>query len=94
MAQTYVKNPIYVLAVKYEGDVDSANNIASDFEDSFQGRITFSPDQGMLFFLRTQQGAEVLIEPNNFVIQGSDGEFFTLPEDIFFTQYQIKPKGL
>lgn len=89
MAQTYIKNPIYVLAALYDGSIDSANDIASkQFGDAFQGRVTFTPNQPMAFFLKTQQGTEVVIEPGNFVIQGSDGEFFTLPEDIFYTQYK------
>ena len=93
MAQQYIKNPIYVLAVQYDGSIDSANDIASNqFGDAFQGGVKFIPNQDFYFFLKTQQGAEVVIETDNFVIQGSDGEFFTLPEDIFFTQYQIRPK--
>jgi hypothetical protein len=89
MAQTYIKNATYVLAIQYDGNINSTYDIAQkQFGDSFQGGVKYIPNQKFVFFLKTQQGTEVVINPGNFVIQGSSGEFFTLTEDAFYAQYQ------
>ena len=88
MAQQYIKNPIYVLAVQYNGDFGSAYGIAEKSFPTFQGGIKFIANQPFVFFLKTQQGTEVVIEEGNFVIQGSNGEFFTLNESDFYSQYR------
>lgn len=91
MAEQYMKNPTYVLAVQYNGDINSAYGIAQKSFPTFQGGIKFIANQRFVFFLKTQQGTEVVIEPGNIVIQGSNEEFFTLTEEAFNTQYkQIK----
>lgn len=92
MAQTYIKNATYVLAVQYDGNINSAYGIAEKEFPTFQGGIKFIANQRFVFFLKTQQGTEVVIEEGNFVIQGSNGEFFTLTEEAFYAQYQQQPK--
>jgi hypothetical protein len=89
MAQQYTKNPTYVLAAQYEGSFNSAYDIAYKQFPTFQGGVKFISNQPFVFFLKTQQGAEVVIESGNFVIQGSNGEFFTLTEDEFNAQYKF-----
>lgn len=92
MAQQYIKNPIYVLAVQYDGNINSTYDIGAKQFPTFQGGVKYISNQRFVFFLKTQQGTEVVIEPGNFVIQGSNGEFFTLTEEAFYTQYQPKDK--
>jgi hypothetical protein len=92
MASTYIKNPIYVLAVQYDGNINSSYDIAYKQFPTFQGGIKFISNQSPVFFLKTSQGSEVIIESGNFVIQGSNGEFFTLTEDAFYAQYQPNEK--
>lgn len=88
MAQQYIKNPIYVLASQYDGEIGSTYNIGYKTFPTFQGGVKYIPNQPFVFFLKTQQGTEVVIEKGNFVIQGSDGEFFTLNESDFNSQYK------
>lgn len=88
MAQQYIKNPTYVLAVQYRGDIGSTYDIGSKQFPTFQGGVKYIANQPFVFFLKTQQGTEVVIERGNFVIQGSNGEFFTLNESDFNSQYQ------
>jgi len=92
MAQQYIKNPIYVLAAQYDGNINSTYDIGVKNFPTFQGGVKYIPNQRFVFFLKTQQGAEVVIEPGNFVIQGSNGEFFTLTEEAFYAQYQQQLK--
>lgn len=92
MAQQYIKNPTYVLAVQYRGDIGSTYEIAYKTFPTFQGGVKYIANQRFVFFLKTQQGTEVVIEPGNFVIQGSNGEFFTLTEEAFYAQYQQQLK--
>ena len=92
MANTYIKNPTYVLAVQYDGNINSTYDIAGKNFPTFQGGVKYIPNQRFVFFLKTLQGSEVIIEPGNFVIQGSNGDFFTLTEDAFYAQYQPNEK--
>jgi hypothetical protein len=91
MAEQYIKNPTFVLAAQYNGEIGSTYDIASKQFPTFQGGVKYIPNQRFVFFLKTQQGTEVVIEPKNYVIQGSDGYFFTLTEEAFRAQY--KPAG-
>jgi hypothetical protein len=88
MAEQYMKNPTYVLATQYTGEYDSAYAIAEKEFGRFPGGIKFVPNQPFVFYLKNAQSPEVVIEPGNFVIQGSDGEFFTLTEETFYAQYR------
>jgi hypothetical protein len=88
MAQQFVQNPTYVLAAYYKGNIESAYDIAQKQFPNFQGGIKFSAEQSFVFFLRTSQGLEVVIEKGNYVVQGSDGKFFVLDATSFESQYQ------
>lgn len=89
MAGTYIKNATYVFAVQYSGDYQSTYDIAQKQFPTFQGGVKYIPNQKFVFFLKTQQGTEVVIQPGNYVVQGSNGEFFTLTEDEFNAQYKF-----
>jgi hypothetical protein len=88
MAETYIKNATYVFAAQYSGDIGSTYEIGSKQFPTFQGGVKYIPNQRFVFFLKTQQGTEVVIQPGNYVVQGSNGEFFTLTSDEFNAQYQ------
>lgn len=92
MAQQFVQNPTYVLAANYKGDISSAYEIAQKQFPNFQGGIKFSAEQKFVFFLRTAEGLEVVINPSDYVVQGSDGKFFVLDATSFESQYQPSEK--
>lgn len=92
MAQQYIQNPTYVLAAQFSGDFPSTYDIAQKQFPSFQGGIKFLAEQRFVFFLRTAQGVEVVINPSDYVVQGSDGKFFVLDATSFESQYQPSDK--
>ena len=92
MAEKYMKNPTYVLAAQYTGEIDSAYAIAQKEFQNFPGGIKFKPTLPFIFYLKNAQSPEVVIERGNFVIQGSDYVYVGLqdrngiPSDIFIAK--------
>lgn len=88
MAQQYQKNPVYVFAAQYDGSVNSANIIAQNEFDNFQGGLNYLESGDIVFFIRTAEGSQVVVDVDNYVIQGGDGKFFTLSAQAFNLQYR------
>jgi hypothetical protein len=88
MAQQYQKKPVYVFAVQYTGTTESANDIAQNQFDNFQGGLNYLESGDIFFFIRTAEGSQVVVVEKNYVIQGSDGKFFTLSDQAFELQYR------
>ena len=82
--EQYIKKPINITAVQWDGTEESAINIAS--LDDFKGCIDFKTGDFNGFYIDTLEG-RMHVSPGDYVIRGIRGEYYPCKPDIFEESY-------
>jgi len=80
----YVKKPIVIDAIQWDGTEEMALKIAG--QDDFEGRLIYDNNEFLEFRILTLEG-EMRVEPRAYVIKGIKGEYYACREDIFNQTY-------
>jgi hypothetical protein len=84
MTRKFVKKPIPIEAIQWDGTEEMAAVIAS--EDQFEGILDFTAGTFNGFYIKTLEG-KMKVSPGDYVIKGIKGEYYPCKPDIFEMMY-------
>jgi len=84
MTRKYIKKPIPIEAVQWDGTEEMAAEIAS--QEHFEGILDFTAGTFNGFYIKTLEG-KMKVSPGDYVIKGIKGEYYPCKPDIFEITY-------